>query len=84
MDWVHPICVIWNPYVQYKDFTSKLVITGDLQDFAKHSKKDRSCAYCDDKSHRGFKLECDIFDCKKCFHVTCAVNNDLIFSCEKL
>lgn len=30
MDWVHPVCVIWNPYVQYKDFTSKLVITGDL------------------------------------------------------
>jgi len=29
-------------------------------------------------------MECDIFDCKKCFHVTCAVNNDLIFACDKL
>ena len=21
--WVHPICVIWNPYLSYKDFESK-------------------------------------------------------------
>ena len=83
IDWVHPICVIWNPFVKYKNFTNKNAIMGDLLEFNKHSNQDRSCAYCDHESHRGFKLECDIIDCDKCFHVTCAVKNSLIFECDK-
>lgn len=84
IDWVHPICILWNPYIFFKDFIHKNVITGNLPEFVKNSKKDRSCAYCEDKSHKGFKIECDITDCKKCFHVTCAVNLNLIIACEQM
>lgn len=68
----------------YKDFHSKSQICGDVQEFRTLSLKDRSCLYCKDRTHKGFKIECDINECKNCFHITCAANNDLIFSCDKM
>ncbi len=84
LEWVHPICILWNPYLYFKDFSQKKIILGNAPDFVKYSKKDRSCAYCEDKAHKGSKLECDITDCKKCFHITCAVDKELLIDCDKM
>lgn len=25
-EWVHPICILWNPYLSYKDFQTKTIV----------------------------------------------------------
>ena len=43
-----------------------------------NANKDKECEYCDDKIHKGFKLVCDYENCNSSFHVSCAVQEDLI------
>ncbi len=49
-----------------------------------NTNKIKSCLYCNDKTHKGFKLECDYKDCDSTFHVTCAVNEQIIIACDKM
>lgn len=68
--WVHPICVIWNPYIRYKSLKKKNNIVGKVK-----SNIYGLCIFC---NKNGYCIECDYQCCTTIFHVKCAVNNNLI------
>lgn len=82
IDWVHPICILWNAYLRYSDFSKKNSLVGDAQGFRKYAHKDRQCAYCNDSTYKGFKIDCELKDCSACFHVTCAAKKGIIYECD--
>ncbi|CAI2366110.1 unnamed protein product [Moneuplotes crassus] len=73
--WVHAECVKYLPKIYFdKKFT---MVKGRIE----KQRRGLRCTYCN--STKGFCLQCEEISCTTNFHVSCAINNNLILN-EKI
>lgn len=75
--WAHPICVNWTPEIWFAD-ELKTKIGGQLSKLRKQLR----CGSC--LKIKGSCIQCDFKDCKKSWHVRCAVKKGVIGEWEQM
>ena len=74
-EWVHHTCINWHNEVWFEITDKALTAFSGTLDYARFGKE---CCIC--KQTHGSCISCDYSDCKKNFHVRCAIKSKLILS----